>query len=391
MIDYDKILSSRVREIQPSGIRKFFDILENMTDAISLGIGEPDFVTPWHIREAGIYSLEQGHTKYTSNAGMTRLRNEISAYLKRRFNLDYNAKDEIIVTVGGSEAIDLALRAIIEPGDEIIIPDPSFVCYSPLTALSMGKPVLVPTKEENDFMLMPEELKAAISPKTKALILPFPCNPTGAVMTEEALRGIADVLRGTDIMIISDEIYAELSYGLHHTSPANIEGLKERTILVSGFSKAYAMTGWRLGYLCAPGAIVKQLLKIHQYGIMSAPTMSQYAAIEAMKNGDEDIVRMRTSYNQRRKMMMKGLRELGLRCFEPRGAFYIFPNITSSGLDSEEFCTRFLREEKVAVIPGTAFGPAGEGFVRMSYATSVEELEIALERLKKFMMRLEKK
>lgn len=390
MMDYGKILSSRVRQIQPSGIRKFFDILENMTDAISLGIGEPDFVTPWHIREAGIYSLEQGYTKYTSNAGMTRLRNEISAYLKRRFDLDYNAKDEIIVTVGGSEAIDLALRAIIEPDDEIIIPDPSFVCYSPLTSLSMGKPVLVPTKEENDFMLMPDELKAAITPRTKALILPFPCNPTGAVMTEDALRGIADVLRGTDIMIISDEIYAELSYGLHHTSPANIEGLKERTILVSGFSKAYAMTGWRLGYLCAPEPIVKQLLKIHQYGIMSAPTMSQYAAIEAMKNGDDDIERMKTAYNQRRRMMLKGLRELGFRCFEPRGAFYIFPNITSSGLGSEEFCTRFLREESVAVIPGTAFGPAGEGFVRMSYATSVEELEIALERLKKFMTRLEK-
>lgn len=388
MMDYNKVLSKSARALQPSGIRKFFDILEDMQDAISLGIGEPDFVTPWHIREAGIYSLEQGYTKYTSNAGMMRLREEISKYLSRRFSLLYNPKNEIIVTVGGSEAIDLSVRALVEPGDEVIVPVPSFVCYGPLISMSGGTPVYVETKEENEFRLTPEELRSAITPRTKLLVLPFPNNPTGAVMEREDLEKIAEVLKGTDIMVLSDEIYGELSYGIHHVSPANIEGLYERTLVASGFSKTYAMTGWRLGYVCGPSEIIKQMLKIHQYGIMSAPTFSQYAAIEALKNGDDDIEMMRKSYDHRRKLTLDGLRKMGLKCFEPRGAFYIFPSIKSTGLSSEEFCSRFLMEEKVAVIPGSAFGPGGEGFVRMCYASSVENIRTALERMASFIGRL---
>ncbi len=388
MIEYKNIMSKNVQSLAPSGIRKFFDVLDTMQDAISLGIGEPDFVTPWHIREAGIYSLEQGHTKYTSNAGMTKLREEISKYLDRRFSLKYDPKGQIFVTVGGSEAIDLCVRAMVETGDEVIIPIPSFVCYGPITTMSNGVPVFIETKAENEFRLTAKELEAAITPKTKLVILPFPNNPTGAVMRMEDWKEIAQVLRGTDIMLLSDEIYAELTYGGHHVSPANIPELYERTLLVNGFSKAYAMTGWRLGYVCGPDEILKQMLKIHQYGIMSAPTMSQYAAIDALKDGDVDIERMKESYDHRRKLILKGLRDMGLECFEPRGAFYIFPSIKSTGLTSDEFCTRFLQEERVAVIPGTAFGENGEGFIRISYASSVENIETALERMRNFIGRL---
>ena len=390
MIDYESVMSSSVRSLQPSGIRKFFDILENMHDpsAISLGIGEPDFVTPWHIREAGIYSLEQGFTKYTGNAGMKKLREEICRYLMRRFALRYDPAGQIFVTVGGSEAIDLCIRTLVEPGDEVIIPVPSFVCYGPLVTMSRGVPVYLETKEENEFRLTADDLRAAITPKTKLLIFPFPNNPTGAVMERGDLEEIAEVLRGTDIMILSDEIYSELSYGIHHTSPANIPELYERTLVVNGFSKAYAMTGWRLGYVCGPKPILGQMPKIHQYGIMSAPTTSQYAAIEAMKAGDEDIEMMRESYDKRRKLMLKRLSEIGLKCFEPKGAFYMFPSIKSTGLSSDEFSTRLLKEEKVAVIPGNAFGAGGEGFVRMCYASSVANIETALDRMGRFLERL---
>ena len=388
MMDYSKIMSKSVQELAPSGIRKFFDLLETMEGGISLGIGEPDFITPWHIREAGIYSLEQGYTKYTSNAGMIRLRREISNYLNRRFDLSYDPTDEIFVTVGGSEAIDGCIRTLVEPGDEVIIPIPSFVCYGPIVSMTHGVPVYVETKAENEFRLTAGELREAITPKTKLVVLPFPNNPTGAIMERSDLEAIAQVLEGTDIMVLSDEIYSELSYGLHHTSPANIPSLKERTIIVNGFSKAYAMTGWRLGYACGPREIIKQMVKIHQYAIMSAPTMSQYAAIEAMKAGDDDIAMMRDSYDHRRKLMLKSLRDMGLECFEPRGAFYMFPSIKSTGLSSDDFCTRFLMEEKVAVIPGNAFGPAGEGFVRICYAASVENIETAMERMRAFIGRL---
>lgn len=387
MMDYGKLLSKNVRSLQPSGIRKFFDILDTMKDAISLGIGEPDFVTPWHIREAGVYSLEQGHTKYTSNAGLSRLRAAASEYLMRRFELSY-APEDIFITVGGSEAIDLCIRSLVDPGDEVIVPVPSFVCYGPLATMACGVPVYVETKAENEFKLTAEELRAAITPKTKLLVLPYPNNPTGAILERADLEAIAQVLRGTDIMVLSDEIYAELTYGQKHVSPCNIPELRERTMLVSGFSKAYAMTGWRLGYVCGPRPIMKQMLKIHQYGIMSAPTTSQYAAIEALRNGDGDIETMRESYNKRRKLLLKGLRDLGLECFEPRGAFYMFPKISGFGLSSDEFCTRFLQEEKVAIIPGTAFGPGGEGFTRICYASSVENIETALERLGAFLGRL---
>lgn len=390
MINYDSIMSENVKSLKPSGIRKYFDLLEGMNDgtAISLGIGEPDFVTPWHIREAGIYSLEQGHTKYTSNAGMTKLRGAISDYLSRRFSLNYDPNGEIFVTVGGSEAIDLCIRTLVNPGDEVIIPVPSFVCYGPITTMACGTPVYVETKAENEFRLTAEELKAAITPKTKLLVLPFPNNPTGAVMERADLEAIAEVLKGTDIMVLSDEIYAELSYGIHHTSPANLPELFDRTLVVNGFSKAYAMTGWRMGYVCGPKPLLSQMLKIHQYAIMSAPTTSQYAAIEAMINGDADIENMRTSYNQRRKLMLTRLRSMGLDCFEPKGAFYMFPCIKSTGLTSDEFCTNFLMEEKVAVIPGTAFGEGGEGFVRICYAASVENIEESMRRMKNFISRL---
>lgn len=390
-MNYDNILSDRIKNVQPSGIRRFFDILEEMKDAISLGIGEPDFVTPWHIRDAGIYSLEKGHTKYTSNAGMAELRREVVAYLSRRFNLHYDFASEIIVTVGGSEAIDLALRCMVNPGDEVIIPVPSFVCYGPLANMAGGTPVLVETKAENEFRLTADELRAAITPKTKVLVLPFPCNPTGGIMEREDLEAIAQILEGTDIMVLSDEIYAELTYGQHHVSPANLPQLKDRTIVVNGFSKSHAMTGWRMGYVCGPAPIMQQMLKLHQFGIMSAPTVSQYAAVEAMRNGDVDIERMRDEYDGRRRYLVEGLRRIGLPCFEPKGAFYVFPDIRSTGLTSDEFCERFLLEERVAVISGAAFGPSGEGFVRCCYATGMRDIAEALTRMDNFLTNLRKK
>ena len=390
-MNYEQLMSKRIQEVQPSGIRKFFDILEEMKDAISLGIGEPDFITPWHIRDAGIYSLEKGFTKYTSNAGMSELRREIAAYLNRRFDLQYDFAHEVIVTVGGSEAIDLALRCLINPGDEVIVPVPSFVCYGPLTSMVGGTPVYVETKAENEFRLTADELRAAITPKTKALVLPFPNNPTGGIMERADLEAIAQVLEGTDIMVLSDEIYAELTYGQHHVSPANLPQLKDRTILVNGFSKSHAMTGWRMGYVCGPAPIIQQMLKLHQFGIMSAPTTSQYAAIEAMRNGDADIERMRDEYDGRRRYLVEGLRRIGLPCFEPKGAFYVFPDIRGIGLSSDDFCERFLMEEKVAVIAGSAFGPGGEGFVRCCYATSMRDIAEALTRMDNFLTNLKKK
>lgn len=390
-MNYEHILSEKIQSVQPSGIRKFFDILEEMKDAISLGVGEPDFVTPWHIRDAGIYSLEKGKTRYTSNAGLAELRREIAAYQTRRFDLHYDFASQIIVTVGGSEGIDLALRCLLNPGDEVIIPVPSFVCYGPLATMAGGTPVLVETKAENSFRLTATQLRAAITPRTKVLVLPFPNNPTGAVMRREDLEDIAEVLRGTDIMVISDEIYAELTYDMHHTSIANISDMYERTILVGGFSKSHAMTGWRMGYLCAPAPVIKQLLKLHQFGIMSAPTTSQHAAIEAMRNGDRDIEKMRDEYDGRRRYLVEGLNRIGLKCYEPKGAFYVFPDITSSGLSSDEFCERFLLEEKVAVISGSAFGPGGEGFIRCCYATSMKDIAEALTRMDNFLMNLRKK
>ena len=387
-MDFNDIMSGKVKGLRPSGIRKVFDLLENMPDAISLGIGEPDYPTPWHIRDAGIYSLEKGFTKYTPNAGMMALRTEISKYMLRRFGLVYDPARQIIVTVGGSEGIDLALRVLVDAGDEVIIPSPSFVCYEPLTLMSGGVPVLVETKQEDDFKLTPELLRAAITPKTKALILPYPCNPTGGIMEKADLEAIAEVLEGTNIAIISDEIYAELTYGGKHVSPANIPALYDRTIVVNGFSKAFSMTGWRLGFLCAPAEAVTQLVKLHQFGIMSAPTTSQYAAIEAMKEGDRDIEAMRADYDRRRRFLVHGLREVGLECYEPRGAFYVFPCIKSTGMSSDEFCEKFLLSERVAAIPGTAFGPGGEGFVRMCYATSMDDLNEALVRLRRFLAKL---
>jgi aminotransferase len=387
MMDYERVLSDHVKALQPSGIRKFFDILETMEDAISLGIGEPDFVTPWHIRDAGVYSLEKGFTKYTGNAGLVRLRTAIAAYLKRRFDLTYDI-DQLIVTVGGSEGIDLAIRALVNPGDEVIVPVPSFVCYGPMVSMACGTPVYVETKAENEFRLTGEELRAAITPRTKALVLPFPNNPTGGIMDRQALEEIAQVLRGTDIMVISDEIYSELTYGQHHVSIANIPDMYERTILVNGFSKSYAMTGWRMGYVCAPTPLARQMLKIHQYAIMCAPTTSQYAAIEALQNGDVDIEKMKQEYDHRRRYVVDALRAMGLDCFEPKGAFYVFPSIQSTQLSSADFCERLLVSKRVAVIPGTAFGAGGEGFVRMSYCNSVANLTEALNRMKDFLAEL---
>lgn len=385
MMDYTKIMCRRVQDIHPSGIRKYFDLLQGMEDGISLGIGEPDFPTPWHIRDAGIYSLERGFTKYTPNAGLSDLRAAISRYLKRRFDLEYAPTGEILVTVGGSEALDLAFRCLLEPGDEVIVPAPSFVCYGPLAAMTHGVPVMVETKAEDEFRLTAQQLKDAITPKTKAVVLPFPNNPTGGIMRREDLEALTDVLRGTDIMIISDEIYAELTYGGHHVSMANLPDMKERTIVINGFSKAYSMTGWRLGYVCGPKPLVSAMTKLHQYGIMSAPTTSQYAAIEALNEGDKDIEAMREEYDGRRRFLVDGFRKLGLDCFEPRGAFYTFPCIKSTGLSSEEFCDRFLAAERVAVIPGSAFGPGGEGYVRACYAASMRDLSTALERLERFL------
>ncbi|MEM5780427.1 MAG: aminotransferase class I/II-fold pyridoxal phosphate-dependent enzyme [Lawsonibacter sp.] len=390
-MNYDQILNEKIQGIKPSGIRKFFDILEEMSDAISLGIGEPDFVTPWHIRDAGIYSLERGHTKYTSNAGMLQLRREIATYLNRRFDLQYDYNGQILVTVGGSEAIDLALRVMLNPGDEVVVPVPSFVCYGPLAEMAGGVPVYVELKAENEFRLTPEQLKAAITPKTKVLVLPFPSNPTGGIMERRDLEGIAEVLRGTDIMVLSDEIYAELTYGQRHVSMANLTDMYERTVVVSGFSKSHAMTGWRMGYVCAPRPIVGAMTKLHQFGIMSAPTTSQYAAVEAMRNGDGDIEHMREEYDRRRRYLVENLNRIGLTCFEPKGAFYVFPCIQSTGLTSEEFCERFLKEEKVAVIPGSAFGAGGEGYVRACYAASMRDIAEAISRMDNFLTNLRRR
>ncbi len=378
------MISKKVAAIPPSGIRKFFDVVHEIGDAISLGVGEPDFDTPWHIREEGIYSLEQGNTVYSANAGLIELRTEICNYMERRFDLSYNPKTECLVTVGGSEGIDLLFRTVLEPGDEVLIPEPSFVSYKPCTVFAGGVPVPIPTKEADAFKLTPEALSAAITPKTKVLVLPFPNNPTGATMNREELEGIAEVLRDKDIIVLSDEIYAELTYGDKHVSIASIDGMYEKTVVLSGFSKAYAMTGWRLGYALGPALLIEMMTKVHQYAIMCAPTTSQYAAIEAMKNGDEDVAYMRNAYDQRRRIMIEGFRSMGLSCFEPLGAFYVFPSIKETGLTSEVFCETLLRTEKVAVVPGTAFGDSGEGFVRCSYAYSIEEIKEALTRIERF-------
>ena len=389
MIDYSKVLSEKVAELKPSGIRKFFDLAAEVKDVIALTIGEPDFKTPWHIREAGINSLEKGRTWYTANAGLIELRQEASKYLKRRFNLDYDSKD-IFITVGGSEAIDLTIRAIIDNGDEMLLPIPSFVCYDPICRLAGGNVIPIETKRENDFRLTAEELKAAITPKTKLLVLPFPNNPTGAVMRREHLEEIAEVLRGTDIMVLSDEIYAELTYGgERHVSIAEIDGMKERTIIVNGFSKAYAMTGWRLGYVAGPSPIIQQMLKIHQYAIMSSPTTSQYAAVVAMRDCDNEVEEMKREYDMRRRFLVKAFNDMGLDCFTPDGAFYVFPCIKSTGLSSDEFCKKLLHSKKVAVVPGGAFGSSGEGFVRVSYSYSLDHLMEATKRIKEFLEELD--
>lgn len=377
-------LSDKIVSIEPSGIRKFFDIVNEMKDAISLGVGEPDFDTPWHIREEGIYSLERGRTFYTSNAGLKELKEEIAAYLDRRFDLPYDPGHEIVVTIGGSEAIDAAFRAMLNPGDEVLLPQPSYVSYEPCIVLADGVPVPIALREEDGFKLTKELLLGAITDKTKILVMPFPNNPTGAIMTKEDLEEIVDVIIEKDLFVISDEIYSELTYGSNHVSIASFPGMKERTIVINGFSKSYAMTGWRLGYACGPRVIMDQILKIHQYAIMCAPTTSQYAAVSALKKGDADVERMRTAYNQRRNYLMRRFDKMGLQCFEPFGAFYVFPLIKEFGLTSEEFATRLLQQEKVAVVPGTAFGMSGEGYVRISYAYSIEDLKEALERVEHF-------
>ncbi len=378
-------LSDVITEVKPSGIRKFFDIVSEMKDAISLGVGEPDFDTPWHIREEGIYSLERGRTYYTSNSGLKELREEIARYLERKNNLKYDINHEIMITVGGSEAIDIAMRAMINPGDEVIIPQPSYVSYLPCVQLTHGVPVIINLKEEDEFRLTADELRAAITDKTKILVMPFPNNPTGAIMTREDLEEIAKICVEKDIFVISDEIYSELTYGdAKHVSIAEFDGMRERTIVINGFSKAYAMTGWRLGYAAGPELILSQMLKIHQFCIMCAPTTSQYAAVEALKNGDEDVERMTEQYNMRRRFLLEELKSMGIECFEPLGAFYIFPNIKKFGMTSEEFATNLLKEQKLAVVPGTAFGDCGEGFIRISYAYSMEQLKVALERIRAF-------
>lgn len=383
-------ISEKVKNIKPSGIRKFFDIVSEMKDAISLGVGEPDFDTPWHIRDEGIYAFEKGKTFYTSNAGLKPLREEISNYIKRKQNINYDPNSEILVTVGGSEAIDIGLRAMVNAGDEVIIPQPSYVSYAPCADLAGAKNVYINLKAENDFRLTAEELANAITDKTKILILPYPNNPTGAVMGKSDLEKIAKIVIEKDIFVISDEIYSELTYNGQHVSIASLDGMKERTLLINGFSKAYAMTGWRLGYACAPKELIKQMTKIHQYAIMCAPTISQYAAVEALKNGDNDVLEMKISYNQRRRFLLNAFKDMGLECFEPNGAFYVFPCIKEFGMTSEEFATKFLEEEHVAAVPGTAFGESGEGFLRISYAYSLDTLKIAMERLKRFIEKLRK-
>lgn len=380
-------LSNKIKNIEPSGIRKFFDIVSEMKDAISLGVGEPDFDTPWHIREEGIYSLEHGRTFYTSNAGLKELRSEITKYLERRFDLKYDQEHEVLITVGGSEAIDGAFRAMIDPGDEVIVPQPSFVSYEPCVVLAGGVPVIIELKEEDEFKLTRQQILDAVTEKTKILVMPFPNNPTGAVMTKENFQEIVDVIIEKDLYVISDEIYSELTYCGDHVSIASFPGMKERTIVINGFSKSYAMTGWRLGYACGPRVILEQMLKIHQFAIMCAPTTSQYAAVEALRNGDEDVERMREAYNQRRNYLMRAFKEMGLQCFEPFGAFYAFPCIKEFGMTSEEFADRLLHEEKVAVVPGTAFGASGEGYLRISYAYSIDDLKEALSRLQTFLDR----
>ena len=381
-------LADKVVALKPSGIRKFFDIVSEMDDAISLGVGEPDFDTPWHIRDEGIYSLEKGRTFYTSNAGLKELKEEICHYIKRKQGVTYNPANEVLVTVGGSEAIDIGLRAVLNPGEEVLIPQPSYVSYEPCVILAGGVPVIIELKGENEFRLTAEELEDAITDKTKVLVLPFPNNPTGAIMEREDLEAIAEVIRKHDILVMSDEIYAELTYKEKHVSIVEIEGMQERTILINGFSKAFAMTGWRLGYACGPKAIIEQMIKIHQFAIMCAPTTSQYAAVEALRNGDNDVQEMRTAYNQRRRFLMNAFREMKLECFEPFGAFYVFPCIKEFGMTSEEFASRFLEEEKVAVVPGTAFGDCGEGYLRISYAYSLENLKIAIGKLAHFVEKL---
>ena len=381
-------LSQKITGIEPSGIRKFFDIVSEMPDAISLGVGEPDFDTPWNVREEGIYALEKGRTFYTSNAGLKELREEICNYLARKMNLHYDPMKEVLVTVGGSEAIDIAMRAMVNPGDEVLIPQPSYVSYEPCALLTGAKPVIINLKHENQFRLTAQELEEAITEKTKLLVLPFPNNPTGAIMERKDLEEIAEVIKKHDIFVISDEIYSELCYTDQHVSIANIEGMQERTILINGFSKSYAMTGWRLGYACGPKEIIEQMTKIHQFCIMCAPTTSQYAAVEALKNGDEDVQNMREAYNQRRRYLVHAFKEMGLECFEPFGAFYMFPCIKEFGMTSDEFATRFLMEEKVAVVPGTAFGDCGEGFIRISYAYSLDNLKLAIGRLQHFVEKL---
>lgn len=374
--------------MRPSGIRKFFDIAAEMKDVITLGVGEPDFKTPWRIRQAGIRSLEEGHTFYTSNSGMAELRTQISAYMQRRFNLTYNPADEVLVTIGGSEAIDCALRALVSPGDEVLIPEPSFVCYHPITTLCGGVPVPIPLKNEDKFRLTPEALKAAITEKTKVLVFPYPCNPTGAIMRREHIEPLLDIIRNTNITVLSDEIYAELTYGgERHVSIASFDGMAERTLVASGFSKAYAMTGWRLGYACGPKPLLAAMTRIHQAAIMCAPTTAQYAAIVAMSECDAQVEDMRDEYNMRRRFLMKRFKEIGLPCFEPEGAFYVFPDISGAHLTSEDFCTKLLTEEKVAVVPGTAFGECGEGFVRISYAYSLDHLDEATNRIGRFVNR----
>ena len=384
-------LSKKISEIQPSGIRKFFDIVSEMPEAISLGVGEPDFDTPWRIREEGIYSLEKGKTFYTSNAGLKELKVEICKYLDRKVNVQYDYQNEVIVTVGGSEGIDIALRAMLDPGDEVLIPQPSYVSYLPCTILADGVPVIIPLQEKNEFKLTAEELEAAITPKTKILIMPFPNNPTGSIMTKEDLEPIVEIVKKYDLFVLTDEIYSELSYLGDHVSIASFPGMKERTILINGFSKAFAMTGWRLGYACGPKEIIEQMVKIHQFAIMCAPTNSQYAAVEALRNCDNEVQEMRQAYNERRRYLMSEFRRIGLQCFEPFGAFYIFPCIKEFGMTSEEFAMRFLEEEKVAVVPGTAFGDCGEGFLRISYAYSIEDLKEAIGRLEAFICRLRSK
>ena len=387
-MNLDKLVNPTVDELPSSAIRKFFDVANLMDDAISLGVGEPDFVTPWPIREAGIYSLEKGQTYYTANSGLIELREEICTYMKRKYDISYDAKTQVLVTVGGSEAIDAMIRSVVRPGDEVLIPEPSFVCYKPLTIMAGGVPVIIETKEEDNFRLTPKQLKEKITDKTKLLILPYPNNPTGAIMTKSDLEAIAEVLKDTNILVLSDEIYAELCYSdEEHVPFSKIDGMYERTVVVNGFSKAFAMTGWRLGYAMGPERILKLMTKVHQYGIMSSPTTSQYAAIEALRNCDDDVLRMRDEYNHRRRVIVDRFRNMGLSCFEPYGAFYIFPCIKKTDMTSEEFCNRLLEEERVAVVPGTGFGECGEGFIRCSYAYSIEKIEEALSRIERFVQR----